>query len=177
MILKHTSPSVLVIAALVWCAAPASAQQASPLPGGASSLQETYQDWQVACSVQGQSKRCALSQQQSQQNGQRILAVEFAPTAEKLTGTLVLPFGLLLASGVEVQVDDNAAGTPMTFRTCLPNGCVVPLTFDAASIKRLRAGTALKLKAVRADNEQPLTFSISLKGFATALDRTGSLLK
>lgn len=32
----------------------------SPLPGGASSLSESYQDWQVTCSSQGNAKRCAM---------------------------------------------------------------------------------------------------------------------
>lgn len=44
-----------------------------------------------------------------------------------LAGTLILPFGLALAKGATLQVDDKAVGQPQTFCTCLPGGCIVPL--------------------------------------------------
>lgn len=150
-------------------------QPVSTLPGGASSLNETYRDWQVACVQQGTAKRCVLSQQQAQQNGQRVLAIELnAPAGNTVAGTLVLPFGLALASGVALQIDDKAAGQPLRFRTCLPAGCIVPVTFDAPTLTLLRAGTALKVKAT-ADGGQETLFSISLQGFAAALDRVAAL--
>ncbi|MGN7754935.1 invasion associated locus B family protein [Sinorhizobium sp. 22678] len=44
-------------------------------------------------------------------NGQRILAVELnAPAKGKFSGILVLPFGLALAKGASLQVDDKATG-------------------------------------------------------------------
>jgi len=154
----------------------AQSQPASTLPGGASSLQETYQDWSVSCVQQGAGKRCVLTQVQNQQNGQRVLAIELnAPAGNKVTGSAILPFGLALASGVILQVDDEAASAPsLAFRTCLPGGCIVPLSFDAPAIVALRAGAALQLKAV-SDDGREIPFSISLKGFSTALDRVNTL--
>ena len=151
--------------------------QAAVLPSGASSLYETYEDWRVSCVLQGDGKRCALSQVQAQQNGQRMLAIEFAAPREdegKVAGTLVLPFGLALDSGVRFQVDEQAALEPGRFRTCLPVGCLVPLAFDSATAEALRAGAVLHVKAV-ADGGAEIPFTISLKGFATALDRTTAL--
>ena len=56
---------------------PAAGTAASTLPGGASSLQETYDDWQVVCGQQGGVKRCAMVQQQiSKENRQRVLDIE-----------------------------------------------------------------------------------------------------
>ncbi|UDF32923.1 UNVERIFIED_ORG: invasion associated locus B family protein (plasmid) [Roseateles sp. XES5] len=151
------------------------AQAVAVLPGGASSLDETYEDWRVSCVLQGDGKRCALSQIQAQQNGQRMLAIEFAaPRENKVTGTLVLPFGLALDSGVRFQVDEQAALEPVRFRTCLPVGCLVPLVFDGAMAEALRAGAVLNVKAI-ADGGTEIPFTISLKGFATALDRTSVL--
>jgi invasion protein IalB len=144
---------------------------ASGLPGGASSLNETYKDWQVACALQGAVKRCVLSQVQAQQNGQRVLTIELnAPNGNSVSGTLVLPFGLALDSGVTLQIDDKPAMQPVRFRTCVPIGCIVSVTFDAPTLVALRAGIALKLKAT-ADGGAAAPFSISLQGFATALDR------
>ncbi len=152
-------------------------QAASALPGGASSLSETYQDWQVSCVQQGAAKRCALSQSQAQQNGQRVLTIEIgAPVANKAGGIIVLPFGLALSSGAALQIDDKPAGQALPFRTCLPVGCIVPVSFEAPTLALLRVGGSIKIKAVT-DGGQDAPFSISLKGFAAALDRVAALAK
>ncbi|MCR4520286.1 MULTISPECIES: invasion associated locus B family protein [Bosea] len=145
------------------------------LPGGASALNETYKDWRVVCAQQGSAKRCVLSQIQAQQNGQRVLAIELnAPAGHAVAGVLVLPFGLSLDSGVAFQIDEKLTAQPMRFRTCLPNGCLVAVSFDAPTVTALRTGTALKIKAT-ADGGAAAPFSISLQGFATALDRVMAL--
>jgi len=148
---------------------------ASTLPGGASSLNETYKDWRVTCVQQGATKRCALSQTQVQQNGQRVLAIELAaPSGNTVTGTLVLPFGLALDSGIAFQIDEKPPMQPVRFRTCMPGGCIVNVSFDAPTLVALRAGAALKIKAT-ADGGAAAPFSISLQGFGTALDRVAAL--
>lgn len=173
---QATSPSPASAAPAVMMLALAD-QVASSLPGGASSLSETYQDWQVACSQQDALKRCSLSQSQAQQNGQRVLAIELAaPDENSVNGIIVLPFGLALASGVVLQIDDNAAGQPLPFRTCLPVGCVVPVAFDADTISSLRAGVALKITTI-SDGGQQTPFAISLAGFAAGLDRVAALVE
>ncbi|MDB5540853.1 MAG: invasion associated locus family protein, partial [Devosia sp.] len=157
----------------VWGQAPS-----ATLPGGATSLREAFDDWQVTCTAQGATKRCALSQEQVDQNRQRVLAIELIPAENNtLTGTLVMPFGLVLDSGITVQLDDKPLGKPLRFRTCLPAGCILPLQLDAATTNALRAGTSLKLSGLPNDGNKPITFSISLKGFPGALSRTAALLK
>ncbi len=149
----------------------------SSLPGGASSLNETYQDWSVACVQDTSAKRCVLSQVQAQQNGQRLLAIELnAPSVNSVSGTLVLPFGLALEPGVTYQIDDKPAMQPVHFHTCIPVGCLVSVTFDAPTLAALRAGAALKVKAV-AVGGAAAPFSISLQGFGTALDRVETLAR
>lgn len=149
----------------------------SGLPGGASSLNETYKDWAVTCVQQGTTKQCAMSQVQTQQNGQRVLAMELtAPNGNTVSGTLVMPFGLALDSGVTFQIDDKPAMQPIRFRTCVPGGCLVNVSFDAATLVTLRAGAVLKVKAV-ADGGAATPFSISLQGFGTALDRVAALAR
>lgn len=149
---------------------------ASTLPGGASSLDETYEDWRVSCVYREGAKRCVLSQVQTQQNGQRVMAVELdAPRDDTVSGVMILPFGLALEAGVTFQVDENAAMEPVRFRTCLPAGCLVPVAYDAATVAVLRAGAALKIKATTADGGS-VPLSVSLKGFPAALDRAAELL-
>jgi invasion protein IalB len=171
--------AVAVLCAMLAGTLPASAQApASTLPGGASSLQETYGDWLVACAQLEAGKRCTLSQQQARQDGQRILGIELAVTPQQVvTGALVLPFGLELDAGVSLQVDDAEARPPLRFATCLPAGCIVPVALDAPMLMALRSGSALKLNVRAAGATEPLSFSISLRGFSAALDRTSELVR
>ena len=171
----------LLLATMAACLAAETAQaQDVSLPGGATSLREVHGDWVVNCVIATEQERarkiCTLSQeQQDSRSRQRVLAVEIGPTAEGGgTGTLVLPFGLNLAAGAILQIDDGAQGQPLPFRTCLPAGCLVSLAVDADMLEALRLGGALKVHA-EADGGQKTVFTVSLKGFGGAFDRTASL--
>ena len=70
------------------------------------------------------------------------------------------------------RIDNNPAGKPSRFRTCMPTGCIVPLTFTDATTKVLRKGKVLSLGAFASDTEKDITFPVSLKGFEASLNRT-----
>ncbi|MCZ0735097.1 invasion associated locus B family protein [Phreatobacter sp. AB_2022a] len=170
---RHVFPAALLAVALP--ASRAMAQEAAP---GPSSLRETYQDWAVSCTGHGQARRCAFSQQQRRRDGRRVLAIELVPARDgTLSGTLLLPFGLALDRGVTIGLDQAAPGAPLPFKTCLATGCIVPVTFTAAMLRTFRGGTSLKLNTIASDAGQPVAFSLSLKGFGPALDRTLALLR
>ncbi len=119
------------------------AQAAQPtLPGGASSLSETYKDWQVSCVQQGTARRCVMTQQQiNAQNRQRVLAIEInASTGGKDEGTLVLPFGLMLDAGIKLQIDDGASGPAIRYRTCLASGVSRPREFRRSNVSQPSKG-------------------------------------
>ncbi|WP_163266234.1 invasion associated locus B family protein [Chelativorans alearense] len=157
------------------------AQEVS-LPGNASSLSETHGSWTVQCVLAAladgsKAKRCILSQQQVAQNtGQRALAIELAAESGIAKGNLVLPFGLDLQKGVAFHIGEKAIGQTRQFRTCLPAGCIVDVSFDADMIASLKLGTALKVKATSVGG-QDIAFSISLAGFTRAYDRVVALLE
>ncbi|HEX2885305.1 invasion associated locus B family protein [Vineibacter terrae] len=163
--------------------APARVAQTSPagqLPGGATSLRETHGDWIVVCStISQQTKICGVSQQQADtRSGQRVVAVEVAvPAGDTTKVTLALPFGVLLEKGVVVQVDDGQASSPFAFKTCLPVGCIVEIALNKQSLEAWRKGTSLKFKTVAADGGNEVPFTLSLKGFASAVDRAAALAK
>ncbi|CCV05378.1 conserved exported hypothetical protein [Mesorhizobium metallidurans STM 2683] len=153
------------------------AAKAPQLPGGASALSETHGDWTVNCQIAGINKACSLSHQQfNKQSGQRLLAIELATkTAEQANGTLALPFGLALAKGINLEIDDKKLEGSLQFSTCQAVGCLVPVAFDAKITPLLKAATTLKVNAVAVDTGQPVSFSISLAGFSGALARTAEL--
>jgi invasion protein IalB len=183
MMPKYT-PFILALRGAVLLAAATSASAedvAAGLPGGASSLREAHGDWMVNCAVQSEGARnikvCSLSQEQTDGNShQRVLAIELKPESNGVTGMLVLPFGLALDQGAAFQIDDGPAGPAQKFRTCLPAGCLVPVSFDARTLAALRKGAQLKVKTV-ADGGKETPFTISLKGFPNAFDRTAALAK
>ena len=153
-------------------------KSAPTLPGGASQMQETHGDWRVTCAQQTDGKVCALSQQLADKDSrQLVVGIELkAMSSDKAEGTLVMPFGLLLAKAVTLQVDETGSPTSVPYRTCVPAGCLVMLNFDAATIASLKKGTVLNVKAT-ADGGQEAAFKLSLKGFGSALDRTTALSK
>jgi invasion protein IalB len=127
MVLNDTYQSprgvAFLLVAATFAITPASAQQrhAAPglaqsakaagetLPGGASSIQETYGAWSVSCRLADGRKACSFSQVRgNQQTGQRSFAIELRPPSEgKTEGVLVLPFGLALAAGVKLSLDGS----------------------------------------------------------------------
>ena len=96
-------------------------------------------------------------------------------SGQDATGTLALPFGLALAKGVTLEIDDQKLEGSLQFNTCQAVGCLVPVTFNADTTPLLQNGTTLKINATAADTAQPIVFTISLNGFAGALARTADL--
>jgi invasion protein IalB len=148
------------------------------LPGGASQLQETHGDWRVICNPQKGETACTFSQQQiDNQSRQLVLGIELKPAgADKAEGTLVLPFGLAVTRPVTLQVDEAGPTQNFQFRTCIPAGCLVAVTFEPGTLAAIRKGTTLAVKAT-GEGGQETALKISLKGFSSAFDRTAALAK
>jgi invasion protein IalB len=148
------------------------------LPGGATSLQETHGDWKVSCEQQKDRPVCAVSQQHTdKETRQLVVAIELSPVASgQGDGTIILPFGLALDKPVTLEIDEAASGPPLSYKTCLPVGCLVSVSFNAATVDRLKKARVLTVKAT-ANGGQVVAFPITLAGFAGAFDRTVSLAK
>lgn len=157
-----------------------SVSAATGLPGGASSLSETYGNWTVSCLVQKQDEAqkvlCSMSQQQVDDKRQRALAVELSPDKSGASGAFVLPFGLNLSAGAVLQIDETTADKAVAFSTCLPAGCIIPASFDAAKTDVLSKGQNLFVLIQSADGKD-LKLTVPLDGFASAIKRTRELLK
>ena len=176
---------VLLASCLVMLVAnSAMADNAPTLPGGANAISEMHGDWTVRCGIAAPpdgsagTSVCTVSQQQlDKATKRRVLFIGLSASEDGgVKGSLVMPFGLTLDSGVTLQVDDGPITAAVHFKTCIPAGCVIPLEWPTATVKALR--TAQKLKAVaQNENGQPALFSISMTGFASALDRASALVK
>lgn len=145
-------------------------------PAGPSSLQETYGDWIVACVSREGSRRCVMAQRLQQQDGRQVAAMELAPAGDGLSGMLVMPFGLAFDEGVTLAVDGGALAE-RRFSTCLPGGCLVPLSAEAGDVSRLAAGERLEIAAVANETGEPVELAMSLSGFAAAHERLAELAR
>jgi invasion protein IalB len=148
------------------------------IPGGASSLSEAHGDWTVSCKAPEGVAKCAISQIQVQgENRQRVLAMELSTTADgrAANGTLVLPFGLRLDDGITLSLDEAEPFQSLRFSTCLPAGCLVPLGFGADLVSALGSKTSLAIAASANETGEKVAFSVSLKGFSSALARVAQL--
>ncbi|MFK0161051.1 invasion associated locus B family protein [Rhizobium sp. NPDC090279] len=152
------------------------------LPGGADALREVHGDWLVLGSIQANEssaqKSCVIVQEQIHtETRQRLLLIELRPDAGRVTGTLVLPFGLLFQKGVVLQVDEGSRAPAVPFRTALPVGCFVDLEIDALRLALLKTGKMLQIHAIAADTGQIVTFPVSLNGFSSALARAETIIR
>ncbi|MBN8932488.1 MAG: invasion associated locus B family protein [Rhizobium pusense] len=149
------------------------------LPNGASSINETYGEWTVNCAIADNQKRCGVSQEQgNSQTGQRLFAMDLQPPAEGQTnGVLLLPFGLHLDDGVKLKLDEQNLGQGARFSTCLPAGCLVPVSFPTIATDAMKKGEKLVITATRNGGGETPPFTVSLNGFTAALNRVAELAK
>jgi invasion protein IalB len=143
----------------------------------ASGVTEIYGGWTLNCGTESGKKFCTVMQAQvNKQTGQRVFAVELrAPKDGTTQGTILLPFGLKLDSGVILRLDDKDVAQGLHFSTCLAQGCLVPVSFPSASIDAIRHAKMLTVAGLSVDDDQAVTFSVVLDGFAAAIDRARSV--
>lgn len=156
-----------------------SAAQAATLPNGASAINETYGDWTVDCRIANGQRLCVLLQSQgNSQTGQRVFAIELrAPKDGRAEGTILMPFGMKLENGAVLRLDDKDLGQGLRFSTCLAQGCLLPISFPTVATDAMKAGKALTVAALNLSNNEPVSFNVSLGGFAAALDRIAQIDK
>jgi invasion protein IalB len=149
----------------------------TPLPNGASSINETYGDWTVDCRFVEHQKQCMIVQVQNNQN-RRVFEIQLrAPKDAKTEGTILMPFGLKLESGVIMTLDDKKIGPALSFSTCMPQGCLVPVSFPADTVDSMKKSKTLGIASLNVGSGEVVTFKVSLEGFANASARVIELNK
>lgn len=155
---------------------PAPAQADAP-----SALSETFGDWMVNCQAAADTKKrvCQMTQEQVDgKTGQRVLMIALGAPDTKTgvaSSTLVLPFGLDFSKGVQIRVDDtNLAQAGIS--TCLPQGCIAPLTLDSKALATLAKGKQAVINMAAFNGGKDVTGNLSLKGFSAASARLAALV-
>ncbi|WP_332694568.1 invasion associated locus B family protein [Bosea sp. (in: a-proteobacteria)] len=147
------------------------------LPNGASAINEVFGDWTVDCRITDGQKLCALTQSQGDsRTNQRVFAIELrAPKDGRAEGTILMPFGVKLENGAVLKLDDKDLGQSLRFSTCVPSGCLLPISFPTAATDAMKAGKTLTAAALNLSSGEVVSFNIALNGFGPALDRLSQL--
>ena len=155
------------------------ATQTATLPNGATAINETYGDWNVDCRIANGQRLCVLLQSQgNSQTGQRVFAIELrTPKDGRAEGTILFPFGMKLESGAVLRLDDKDLGQGLRFSTCMAQGCLLPISFPTVAADAMKSGKALTVAALNLGNNEPVSFNVTLTGFAAALDRIAQIDK
>lgn len=130
-----------------------------------------FEDWDVSCSA----GKCSLGQQARHDDGAATARISLQPgrEADSLSGTMTLPFEVPLQSRITLQTGAGALDGPLSFRSCSPQGCILPISLNAAQVASLQKGILLQANAT-SDEGQTLSFLFSLKGFRAAYERARS---
>ena len=155
-------------------------------------VHEVHGSWQLACvapakkddndanksGVEAAKPLCAIAQVQLEEKTRKlVVSVEFrlddAGTPGKLSGTMVMPFGLAVTKLFSVK-SGNVRLQEVQVGTCLPVGCIVSFTPFVELVSALKAGQTLTIEAPDLQG-RTVSFQLQGQGFSEALERLGSL--
>ncbi|MDF3072619.1 MAG: Invasion associated locus [Alphaproteobacteria bacterium] len=160
---------------------PAAAQPAAPAQQPAAArpavvpqpVPETFEKWTLRCFQDAKgAQACRIETVVLEANNRPQLAVTVRPPADASqpsVATVTPPWGVLLARGIDMQVDlQQAMRIPV--RTCLPTGCLADFSLIDAINTQWQKGTTLKL-TMAAANGQSLSIDVPLAGYLKAYAR------
>lgn len=161
----------LLAAALLAGSAGLAVAQETPTPEPAFD-DEVFQDWRVRCeeNEEGQ-QRCFMFQNLVLREGNRQLlnlAIAFPQADKPPVAILMLPLGIALPPGVEIQVDE---GEPMRvqFEHCISAGCRAPFPVEEGVEASMKAGQQAMITFYDAAR-RPVELPVSLSGFTAAFN-------
>ncbi len=179
--------AILLVAAVVSGAARAQESEKTTAP-----LREVHGSWQLACAAPAPKSDtaaetpaatevkppCAIAQVQLEEKTRKlVVSVEFrfddAGTPDKLSGTMVLPFGLAVTKLFSVK-SGNVRLQEVQVSTCLPVGCIVSFTPFIELVSALKEGKSLTIEAPDLQG-RTVSFQLQSGGFSEALKRLESL--
>jgi invasion protein IalB len=170
--------SGLIAATAVQAQTPAPAPAAPPAPQVRPApipqpVPETFEQWQVICAQDPQgAQACRAQHVVFGKNQQPELAVTVVPPAKAgdlPVATVTPPWGILLARGLVLQVDAQAA-VQIPIRICFPSGCRADFTLIESLNGQLQKGTVLKVTMIAAGG-QAINVDVPLAGYPKAYAR------
>lgn len=131
--------------------------------------------WVKVCDTDPEAQKviCLLQQELRTDAGQFLANVTIRETPGEARKTLIalVPVGLLIRPGVQLQVD-GAQPQTANYSICFPNACYAELAIDNAYIDKMKRGGKLQMTAFNQQGRQ-VRFDFTLIGFTAAYDGEG----
>jgi invasion protein IalB len=152
---------------------PAAPAPAAPAPA-APPAQQQAGTWSSRCSVERRDAPldCAVEQSAYVTNtGQLIgsFGVRIVPETRQPAMVVMIPLGLYLPFGMQIQVDDRPAQT-LPLQTCDNRGCFAGAPVNADLLGALKGGKRLSVSFQNL-SRQTITIPFSLQNFAEAYQK------
>lgn len=157
--------------------AEARAESKATWPAGADTVTETYGDWTTSCARAEARVVCMVMQTQGDKStGRRQFAFELrTPKEGRADGVILMPFGLAIEPGVTFKLDEATLGKGAFFVSCTAEGCLVPISFPTLATDTMKTAKALVVSAKKSGNDEAVTITLPLAGFAAAFERAAAL--
>jgi invasion protein IalB len=134
---------------------------------------ETFEKWTLRCFQDAKgAQACRIETVVLEASNRPQLAITVRPPVDASTppvATVTPPWGVLLARGIDMQVDGQQA-MRIPVRTCLPTGCLADFSLIDAINGQWQKGAILKL-TMAAANGQSLSIDVPLAGYPKAYAR------
>lgn len=185
-LLWKATVAVLFVAGVI---ADARAQEATKVDAPS---YEVHGSWQLVCataakkdeaepngpSATAEKPPCVIAQVQLEEKTRKlVVSVEFridgGETPDKLSGTIVMPFGLAVTKLFSVK-SGNMRLQEVEVSTCLQVGCIVSFTPFIELVSALKAEQTLTIEAPDLQGRL-VSFQLQGKGFPEALRRLGEV--
>jgi len=146
------------------------------VPSGPAAAQDGEDNpWVKICNTDpnAQKEVCLISQELRTDSGQFLssVAIRETPGEQRRSLLVVVPVGMLIQPGVQLQVD-GAQPETARYTICLSNACWAELPIDGGYINKLKAGGKLQITAVN-QQARPVRFDMTLIGFTAAYESEG----
>ena len=160
------------LASILACVALAAAVA---VPSAPATAQEDDNPWVKICNTDpnAQKEICLISQELRSDSGQFLasVAIRETPGEQRRSLLTVVPVGMLIQPGVQLQVDGSEPETAQ-YTICMSNACWAELPIDDGFVNRMKRGGKLQITAINQQAKQ-VRFDMTLIGFTAAYESEG----
>ncbi|SPJ33341.1 invasion associated locus B family protein [Kushneria phyllosphaerae] len=170
MLLRRISASgILALMATLFSLYMVPTAQAQPQNAPDADIKQ-FRDWEVRCPKGGgNDAHCTMTQLVNSPSSNRPVmrvVVAYPPEGSDPVMVFLLPLGVRLAPGMQLQVD-NGKEIPFPYQVCMDDACRADLPLQGQLLSQLRGGTKATVSMFD-PNGKRLDTNISLLGFTDA---------
>jgi len=134
--------------------------------------------WNIRCSGEevAPERACEIFQRLTlAKTGQRVseFVIGLSEDKKNARGVLILPLGILLDNGIEMQIDDDQI-FKFKPRYCVNDGCYAFINLDKPLLSALKKGGVVEFRAVALSGKD-IKIKMTLQGVTKALRRAAVL--